>query len=342
MVLPNKEFGILKLINQLLYRFTMKKPNIFIGSSTEGELIAYAIQENLEKDGDVIVWTQGIFELGDSYLESLVKELDKADFAILVLTEDDITISRNQQTVSPRDNVLFELGLFIGRLGRNRSFFVYDKSKNIKLPTDLAGISGAGFTIQQSGNITASVGAICNKIRNAIAKTGARIKIDQLQIDAYHERLDFCNKITGFWWELIRPNALSALSFISIHYDEETLNLKMTGRSYDTEGNYIAYWESKSTGIHFREHKVFYYWEGWFPSKPSEPFEGVGEVSFYSLVEIFKEGNGIFSNINITDIKSIQKSSFELSRSTVAEESVMYSKDKKRIADLITDKLSKL
>jgi hypothetical protein len=320
----------------------MKKPIIFIGSSSEGKQIAYAIQENLEKDCDVYVWTQGVFELGNSYLESLIKELDKADFAILLLTEDDITISRNQQTVSPRDNVLFELGLFIGRLGRNRSFFVYDKSKNIKIPGDLSGISGAAFTLQQSGNLTASLGAACNKIRSAVANTGIRARTDTAQINTYNERLDFCYKITGYWWERIKPDTASALSFVNIEYDKETLMLKMNGRSFDKEGNYIAYWESKSTGVHFKEQKVFYHWKGWFPSRPAEPFEGVGEISFYGLTNIFTEGNGIFSNINIADIKSIQKSSFELGRSNAEEETIMYSKDKERITKLITDKISRM
>ncbi|HMK27607.1 MAG TPA: nucleotide-binding protein [Chitinophagaceae bacterium] len=320
----------------------MNKPAIFIGSSSEGEPIAYAIQENLENVGDIYVWTQGVFELGSSYLESLIKELDKADFAILVLTEDDITISRNQETVSPRDNVLFELGLFMGRLGRNRSFFVYDKDKNIKIPSDLSGISGAGYKLQQSGNLAASLGAACNKIRIAVNNAGIRPKFNMKHMDAYTKRLEFCNKITGYWWEHIKPDTNSALSFVSIEYDEDILILNMKGRTFDTKGNYTAYWETKSTGIHFEEQKVFYNWVGWFPSRPSEPFEGVGEIKFYGEEGILTEGNGIFSNINIADIKSIEKSSFELSRSNEAEIDIMYSKDKEKIARLIVEKIGKM
>src|SRR4051812_61315 len=102
----------------------MRNPSVFVGSSTEGRAIAEAIQVNLEKDPiDIHVWTQGVFELGSTYIESLAQELDKVDFAVLVLTEDDITISRNEKTVSPRDNVLFELGLFMGKLGKDRCYF---------------------------------------------------------------------------------------------------------------------------------------------------------------------------------------------------------------------------
>lgn len=320
----------------------MNKPVVFIGSSSEGEKIAYAIQENLEKDADVYVWTQGVFELGSSYLESLIKELDKADFAILVLTEDDITISRNQQTVSPRDNVLFELGLFMGRLGRDRSFFVYDKNKNIKLPSDLLGITGAAFTMQQSGNLNASLGAACNKMRTAILATGVKPKIDLTELNVYAQQVNFCSKITGYWWERIRPDKTSALSFVNIHYDKEMLMLKMKGRSFDESGEYTAHWETKSASIHLKEQKVVYYWQGWFPSKPSEPFEGVGEITFYGLQNVFTEGNGIFSNINVADIKSIVKSSFELSRSNSEEEVIMYSKDKEKIAQLIKKKIGEM
>jgi Predicted nucleotide-binding protein containing TIR-like domain len=320
----------------------LRRPSIFIGSSSEGERIANAIQENLEGDGDVRVWRQGVFELGNSYLDSLIEELDKVDFAILVLTEDDITISRNQQTVSPRDNVLFELGLFMGRLGKNRSFFVYDKNKDIKMPSDLSGINGAAFTMQESGILTASLGAACNKIRNAVTGAGTRLIISKDQINAYTERLDFCDKITGYWWERIKPDTAAALSFVSLQYDQETLMLKMNGQSFDKEGNHIAYWKSKSASIHFKEQKVFYQWEGWFSSNASEPFEGVGEISFYGLTNIFTEGNGIFSNINVTDIRSIQKSSFEFRRSNAEEETIMRSKDREGISKLIVDRINKM
>ena len=73
------------------------KPYVFIGSSSEGLSIANAIKENLDNDADIVVWNQNAFELSSTYLESLVKQMHKADFALLVLTQDDITISRNQK-----------------------------------------------------------------------------------------------------------------------------------------------------------------------------------------------------------------------------------------------------
>ena len=109
------------------------KPYIFIGSSSEGLQIARAIKENLDSDADIVIWNQSAFDLGTTYLESLLKQMHKADFAILILTQDDITISRSQKKLSPRDNILFELGMAIGSIGRERCYFVYDNSKDFKL-----------------------------------------------------------------------------------------------------------------------------------------------------------------------------------------------------------------
>jgi predicted nucleotide-binding protein len=76
----------------------------------------------------------------------------------------DLTTSRDEHKPSPRDNVLLELGLFLGRLGRQQTFIVYDRSANLKLPSDLAGVTLADFEMHSSGNAQASVGAACTKI----------------------------------------------------------------------------------------------------------------------------------------------------------------------------------
>ena len=131
----------------------LRRPALFVGSSKEGIEIAEAVQLELQDLADVTIWTQGIFEVGRSYLESLTKTIERADFAVLVLTPDDIIESRGSVALAPRDNVLFELGLFMGRLGRERCLFVYDKTSNVKLLSDLFGIAGATYQLHQSGNI---------------------------------------------------------------------------------------------------------------------------------------------------------------------------------------------
>ena len=150
------------------------RPTVFIGSSSEGLKIAEAIQLNLDKTCEVTVWSQGVFGLGEGTLESLVNCLDEFDFAILVLTPDDMSTVRGKRKQTPRDNVLLELGLFIGRLGRHRTFAVYDRSSSIKIPSDLAGVSAAAYQIHRSGNLRSSLGAPCTEIKTQIASLGPK------------------------------------------------------------------------------------------------------------------------------------------------------------------------
>jgi predicted nucleotide-binding protein len=66
-----------------------------------------------------------------------VDKAEEFDFAVLALTPDDMIQSRGKSQESPRDNVLIELGLFIGVVGRKRTFIVYNRAADIKLPSDM-------------------------------------------------------------------------------------------------------------------------------------------------------------------------------------------------------------
>lgn len=81
--------------------------------------MARAIEYQLQQDAEITIWNEGFFPLGQATLESLVNALPRFDFAIVVLTPDDMVVSREQAFNCPRDNVMFELGLFMGRLGRS-------------------------------------------------------------------------------------------------------------------------------------------------------------------------------------------------------------------------------
>ena len=151
----------------------MTRPALFVGSSSEGLRIAEAVQVVLDPVCEVELWTQGIFGLTQGTLESLVLSLSRFDFALLVLTADDMTVSRGTERPAARDNVLFELGLFIGALGRDRTFMLYDRTDPPALPSDLAGIS-ATFAPHTSGNLEAALGAPCAKIRNTVERLGVR------------------------------------------------------------------------------------------------------------------------------------------------------------------------
>lgn len=151
-----------------------ERPSVFVGSSTEGVSVAKAIQVGLDESCQVELWSQGPFGLSEGTLESLMASANRFDFAVLVVSTDDLLVSRGEVHASPRDNVLFELGLFIGRLGRERTFIVYDRANPPKLPSDLAGITAATFQPHDSGNIQAAVGAACAKVEQAIRRLGPR------------------------------------------------------------------------------------------------------------------------------------------------------------------------
>jgi hypothetical protein len=151
-----------------------RRPAVFVGSSTEGLRIAKAIQVLLDPTCEVTVWSQGVFGLSQGTLESLVLSLDKFDFAVLILTPDDLVTSKNEKMQAPRDNVLFELGLFIGGLGRDRTFLVYDRTAQLKLPSDLAGVTAATFEPHSSGNLASALGAAATKVESVIERLGVR------------------------------------------------------------------------------------------------------------------------------------------------------------------------
>lgn len=151
----------------------MLKPSVFIGCSAEGLNIARAVELQLHHDAEITIYNEGFFAPGGGTLETLISSLDEFDFAVLVLTPDDVVVSRDVPSRGPRDNVMFELGLFMGRLGRLRTFIVYDSDQEIKLASDLAGITPASYKgNRKDNNLTAAVGPACTLIRNAMQKLG--------------------------------------------------------------------------------------------------------------------------------------------------------------------------
>ena len=150
------------------------KPRLFIASSVERLDLAYAVQEELEHTAEATVWTQGAFELSRSTMESLLDILSESDFGLFVFAPDDVTQVRGGEKRTVRDNVVFELGLFVGRLGPERSFIIAPAATEMHLPTDLLGITPATFDAdRQDRNIRAALGPACNRVRRAIARQGA-------------------------------------------------------------------------------------------------------------------------------------------------------------------------
>lgn len=123
----------------------MPKPIIFLGSSSERRGVTEKLASRLEGSGavDVLPWYKA-FDPGHTALEELAKRLDEVDFAALVLAADDELTSRHQTQGAPRDNVVFELGLFMGKLDRDRAFALVDESRP-RLPSDLSGVTYIGY-----------------------------------------------------------------------------------------------------------------------------------------------------------------------------------------------------
>ena len=97
------------------------KPRVFVGSSVEGLLIANAVQQNLQHDAFCDVWTQGIFGLGQTTIDALLTAVTNHDFGVFVLSPDDVQVIRNNASAAPRDNVVLEAALFMGRYARDRA-----------------------------------------------------------------------------------------------------------------------------------------------------------------------------------------------------------------------------
>jgi hypothetical protein len=150
------------------------KPRAFVGSSSEQVDTAYAIQRNLERSCDVTAWDQGVFQLTSNTLDDLIALLERTNFGIFVFGSNDLTTIRNAQYQSTRDNVVFEFGLFIGKLGKSRTFFVMPRERGaFRLPSDLVGTTPAEFDETREDRQTA-LGPACSAIRQRIDQLGIR------------------------------------------------------------------------------------------------------------------------------------------------------------------------
>jgi hypothetical protein len=155
-------------------RASKTKPTVFIGSSSEQIEIAREIKVLLRPELEAHVWDEGVFGLGNSYLEDLVQAVETYDFAVFVFAPDDLTTVRTKRQASVRDNVVFELGLFMGSLGRHRAFWVVPRgAASPKIPSDLEGISRAEFDTTPAKRSQALASA-CKKLRVQARMLGRR------------------------------------------------------------------------------------------------------------------------------------------------------------------------
>jgi Predicted nucleotide-binding protein containing TIR-like domain len=244
------------------------KPRIFLGSSGQQEKLLQALTRGLHDVADVEPWTT-VFNPGVSTLDRLVELTREVDFAAFVFGQDDWTMrgaspDTASGEASPRDNVVFEAGLFGGALGIRRTFILH--ANGAKLPTDLLGLTSIRY---DPDTTPAIVRQINQKLRTAIAAEG-RI-----------------SRVEGDWWQLsltarteLEP---SAVSLLTISRDRAGA-LELAGRAWQDDGTLSArYWSEASKEL-VDPAGIFYFAKGERPRHPNAPqFEGTGEIRLESV-----------------------------------------------------------
>jgi Predicted nucleotide-binding protein containing TIR-like domain len=151
----------------------LRKPRLFIASSVESVSIAEAVNVNLDHDFEITIWKNGTFKLSSSTIDDLVEKSSTIDFALFIFSPDDISTIRNRSEHVVRDNVIFEMGLFIGAIGKSRSFILKPRSVEMHLPTDLLGVNPADYDASRSdGDLVSATNRACALIKSEVERIG--------------------------------------------------------------------------------------------------------------------------------------------------------------------------
>jgi predicted nucleotide-binding protein with TIR-like domain len=242
----------------------MNKPRIFLGSSGQQAKLLQSLTRGLAEVAQVEPWTTS-FNPGTSTLERLLELTREVDFAAFVFAQDDWTTSSAapiDAQASPRDNVVFEAGLFGGVLGMRRTFILH--ANGSKLPTDLLGLTAIRYEVPTSPS---EMRAVNQKLRGALEVEGRLTRLE------------------GLWWQYsvtarteLEPSAVSLLQISRDRRGE----VSVAGRSWDADGGLSArYWSI--TAKQTNDDTVFYYFNGERPRHPNAPpLDGTGEIRLES------------------------------------------------------------
>ena len=247
----------------------MNKPRIFLGSSGKQAKLLASLTRGLEDVASVEPWTTS-FSPGTTTLGRLLELTREVDFAAFVFAHDDWTSGELPASpdgapgqASPRDNVVFEAGLFGGVLGMRRTFILH--SRGAKLPTDLLGLTCVRY---DEAVTPAEVKAINQKLRQAIESEG---------------RL---SRMEGAWWQFSLTERSerepSAVSLLRIARGRDGA-LEINGRSWRSSGALVARYWSEAAKEKSDPSSLFYYWQGERPLDPDAPqLHGTGEIRLES------------------------------------------------------------
>ena len=161
----------------------VKNPSLFIGSSREAINYSRAVHGALKRVARVLPWYDGTFQANEYTMESLERRLDQCDFGVFIFSPDDVAIIRGKPVFVTRDNTIFEMGLFWGRLRRKRVFCLIpqeiehsdgehikgEKVDNYRLLSDLSGLTLLTYEYAHDEEYEAAVSEACGYINKAIA-----------------------------------------------------------------------------------------------------------------------------------------------------------------------------
>ncbi|MES0200399.1 TIR domain-containing protein [Mesorhizobium sp. M0011] len=170
-----------ELSKRLLQRNSLIRPphekvRVFVISSAEALHVARAVENAFAHDPFLtVVWANGVFRVTNYTLETLEQELEKSDFAVAIAHPDDQTVVREESWPSPRDNVVFELGFFMGKLGRERAILMEPRGQKVKLPSDLAGITTIKYRSGSNEDLASHISPACNELRDHIRLLGRNV-----------------------------------------------------------------------------------------------------------------------------------------------------------------------
>ncbi len=153
-----------------------EKIRVFIISSAEALHVGRMVRNAFQHDTDAIIatlWTDDVFKVANYTLQDLEAQIDDSDFAVAIAHADDLTESRGKPWPSPRDNVIFELGLFMGRLGRERAILMEPREEKVKLPSDMSGIMTIPYKYEVGKDTAALMAPACDALRQHVLRLKA-------------------------------------------------------------------------------------------------------------------------------------------------------------------------
>jgi hypothetical protein len=300
----------------------MDKPRIFLGSSGQQAKLIDELTRGLEDVAHVDPWTTS-FMPGTNTLERLLELTREVDFAAFVFAQDDWTTASPPASAppeggvaSPRDNVVFEAGLFGGVLGMRRTFILH--ARGAKLPTDLLGLTCVRYDGAASED---EIRAVNEKVRDAIANQGRVARIE------------------GCWWQFSLtergPREPSAVSLLRISRCRDGA-LELAGRSWQEDGALSARYASEAAKERKDPAGIFYYWKGERPRDPNAPqLEGTGEIR----MESSDRAAGYFTTRADGRTKINVRTAGEYLRADPEDLRILDGNDDRRRAELIAERL---